>query len=134
MVDIVSSGTLWELVKHAGRWLTNLRRAKESRKRESVFALRGVIIAAQRTSVYLRQLRDTGQRSYPDEQELSILWTELGFRLEDLGIRGLAERCQIKGKHWANPESMDPALLEKADVGLDRMEQLARKLLAEVNG
>lgn len=132
MVEIVTAISLWELSKHAGRWLTNLKRARIDRKRESVDALRKVIVAARKTTVYLRQLQDTARRAHATEAELSVLWTELGFALDDLGIGALAKRCRIKGREWADPAQMDPVYLAKADVGLERMEQLAGDLLREI--
>jgi len=133
MFEVVTAISLWELVKHAGSWVTNLKRAKDARKKESVEALRKVVIAARQTSVYMRQLKDTGERSHQKESELSMLWTELGFALEDLGISKLSKRCQIKGKHWVDPVQTDREYLEKADVGLEKMEQLANEVLHEIN-
>ncbi len=134
MIEILSEISLWELIKHAGRWVSNLKRAKDDRKKESVAALRKVIVAARRTAVYMRQLKETGKKSHRTEAELSVLWTELGFALEDLGIDKLAKRCRIKGMQWARPEKMDKKFLEKADVGLERMEQLANEVLREIKG
>jgi hypothetical protein len=81
----------------------------------------------------MRQLKDTGKRSHQTERELSRLWTELGFVLQDLGIEKLAKRCRIKGRHWADPSTFGKAYLEKADVGLERMEQLANEVLKELD-
>ncbi len=134
MIEILSEISLWELIKHAGKWVSNLKRAKDDRKKESVAALRRVIVAARKTAVYMRQLKETGKKSHATEAELSELWTELGFALQDLGIEKLAKRCDIKGKQWAQPEKMDITFLEKADIGLERMEQLANEVLREING
>lgn len=132
MIELVSAVSLWELVKHAGSWLINLRKAKQVRQRESIDALRKVVIAARRTAVYTRQLSDTGRPSHAVEAELATLWTELGFALDDLGLDKLAKRCKISGRHWADPDDMDKAFLEKADIGLARMEQLASEMLHEI--
>lgn len=132
MIEVVTSVSLWELVKHAGRWVTNLKRAGAERKQESVNALRQVILAAQRTSVYIRQLNDTGERDHHQEMDLSVLWAELGFQLEDLKLEELAQRCRMKGTYWADPENMDADVLRKADVGLARMQELANKVLSDV--
>lgn len=132
MIEVVTAISLWELVKHAGSWVVNLQRARRSRKEESVDALRKVVIAARHTAVYMRQLQDTGQRSHQKEDELATLWTELSFALEDLGMDKLSKRCRIKGKEWAAPQSMDETYLDKADAGLERMEQLANALLQEL--
>lgn len=131
-MELIAGVSLWELAKHAGSWLTNLKRAKKARKQESRNALRKVVIVARKTGVYLRQMQDTGQRQHATEAELTGLWTELGYALEDLGIEKLAKRCRISGQYWAAPEDMDPVFLQKADVGLRRMEELAEQLLHEL--
>jgi hypothetical protein len=132
MIEVVTAISVWELAKHAGSWLTNLKRAKSERKKESVTALRKVVIAGRKTSVYIRQLKDTGKRSHQIESDLSAHWTELGFVLDNLGVPKLAKRCRIKGKHWSAPEETDMDYLEKADVGLEKMERLANEVLNEI--
>lgn len=133
MIEVVTAISLWELVKHTGSWVTNLKRANKERKKESINALRQVVVAARQTAVYMRQLEETGDKSHQVEAELSMLWTELGFALEDLGIDKLAKRCRIKGKHWEDPGKMDKEYLKKADVSLVRMEQIANEVLREIN-
>ncbi|WP_040663165.1 hypothetical protein [Neptuniibacter caesariensis] len=122
-----------ELLTHAVRWLSNLQRAKAMRKQDSISALRKVISASRETSVYIRQLNDEGKREHKTERHLTLLWTELGFALEDLGLHKLAKRCQISGKHWADPEHYSKDFLSKANVSLDKMERTARSLLTELN-
>lgn len=133
MIEILTGISLWELVKHTGSWLSNLKRAKDTRKKESIEALRKVVIAARKTSVYMRQLKETGKRSHETEAELAVFWTELSFALQDLGVDKLAKRCYIKGRQWADPSQIDKDYLEKADVGLEKMEQLANEVLLEIN-
>jgi hypothetical protein len=132
-MDALSSKVLGELFSHGSRWLSNLRRAKTERKRASVQALRKVITSSRETAVYIRRLNDNLNRDHNTERHLSLLWTELGFALEDLGIEKLANRCQIKGKHWSNPAHYDKEFLDRADVSLDKMERIAREVLAEIN-
>lgn len=132
MVDVITSVSLWELVKHAGRWIVNLKRANSARKTESIKALRQVIIVAQKTAVYLRQLKDTGKSDHRIETDLSVEWTELGFLLEDLGVDSLAERCKIRGRQWADPRHFENDTIIKSDVGLDRMQSIAAEILEEV--
>ncbi len=132
MVDLLTPTAIWKLIKHASQWLVNLRRASKKRQLESIAALRKVILAARKTTVYVRQLDDTRQRHYPTEDELARLWTALSFELEDINVPKLAKRCSINGKQWADPKRMDKEFLDKADAGLDRIEQLASYLLAEL--
>ena len=126
---VVSEVSLWQLFKHLSQWLGNLSRAKQQRQRESIEALRAVVVAARHTQAYLRQLDDTGQQ---DHAKLAALWTELGFRLSDLGLAKLAKRCDIRGRYWANPDTLDKDFLKRADIGLERMEKMALQLLAEI--
>jgi len=128
-MDGVTTGLLWDIFKHIRSWLANLDRAGESRKLQSIQALRDVITAARETAVYLRQVKDSGRPNHKTETHLSVLWTKLGFALEDLGISKLAKRCQIKGKQWSDPEHYDADFINRADISLERMEQLARQIL-----
>ena len=132
MIEILTGISLWELVKHTGSWLANLKRAKDTRKKESIEALRKVVIAARKTAVYMRHMYETGKKSPETEAELAVLWTELSFALQDLGVDKLAKRCHIQGRQWADSSQFDKAYLEKADIGLERMEQLANLMLSEL--
>ncbi|MAT94111.1 MAG: hypothetical protein CME59_16135 [Halioglobus sp.] len=129
----LTTPTLWELFKNGVTWLSNLKRASQARKKESRKAVRSIITAARETAVYMREMNDTGQRNHGKEARLSTHWTTLGFELQDLGIDKLAKRCQIKGKYWSDPDHYDGDFMEKADVSLERMERLAREILAEID-
>jgi hypothetical protein len=131
-MENIGAGLLWEIFKHARSWLANLNRASDQRKQQSVRALRDIISASRETAVYIRQMNDNGARDHVTESHLAVLWTELGFALEDIGIDKLAKRCQITGKQWANPESYNEEFIKKADVSLESMERLAREILHEI--
>ena len=131
-MTLITDISLWELIRHLKQWLTNLNRASKQRQRQSIEALRAVVVAARHTQAYVRRLNDTDSQDHLQEAKLSEMWTELGFRLSDLGLSKLAKRCDIKGRYWANPEHFDNAFLHKADVGLERMERLARQMLVQL--
>ena len=131
-MELLTDISLWELIKHLKQWLINLRRASGKRKAESIRALRSVIVASRHTRTYVRQLNETGRQSHETEGQLSIKWTNLGFELSDLGLTKLAKRCEIKGRYWSNPNQFDESYLKKADVGLERMEKLAKQMVAEI--
>ena len=131
---ITTDISLWVLIRHLGRWLTNLSRAGKARKSQSIKALRGVILAARGTKAYLRKLKQSAIPDHAREAKLAEDWTRLGFELKDLGLGDLAKRCDISGRYWSDPEQFDDSFLERADVGLKRMEQLARQLVAEIEG
>ncbi|MDP4528750.1 hypothetical protein Q3O59_06850 [Alkalimonas delamerensis] len=131
-MEPITGVSLWELFKHLKQWLANLKRAGDQRKRQSVNALRSVIIAARNTAAYIRQINESGAQCYTTEARLSEQWTRLGFELTDLGLDKLAKRCEIKGRYWADPNQFDDSFLEKADISLVRMEQLARQMVSEI--
>ncbi len=131
-MDALTSKVLAELFRHAVSWLVNLGRAGRKRKLESKAALRRVITASRETLVYIRRLKEKGERDYDVESRLAVTWTELGFTLEDLGLTKLAKRCSIKGLHWVDPDRFDRKFLEKADRSLEKMERLAMEALREI--
>jgi hypothetical protein len=133
-MELITGPGLWALVKHLKQWLLNLRQAGAARKAESIKALRAVIVAARHTRVYVRRLEDTARQDHAEEARLATMWTELGFQLADLKLERLAKRCDINGRYWADPAQFDGDFLAKADVGLERMEQLARQMVAEIEG
>lgn len=109
-----------------------MKRASQARKTESREAVRQIITAARETAVYVRRSNEAGEHNPDTEARLSRLWTELGFTLEDLKIDKLAKRCMIKGKYWSNPDHYDQDFMDKADISLERMERLAREILADI--
>lgn len=115
-----------ELVIHLKKWVTNLRRAGKQRQHESKAALRDVIKAVRHTTVYSRSLKQNKKTSLKQERELSLLWTDLSFQLEDLGLTKLAKRCHITGIYWSDPLQLDKDFLDKAAVGLADIERLAK--------
>lgn len=131
-MDPITSGQLWEILKHVRSWLANLGRASQERKSQSISAVRDVIKAARETAVYVRKVQETGQANHETEAHLAVLWTELGFTLQDIGIEKLAKRCQIRGKLWADPNYYDQDFLHKADISLERMEKLANEILQQI--
>jgi hypothetical protein len=98
------------LITHVKRWLGNLLRARAQRKQQSTESLRVVVIAVRKTTIYLRHLREGSKRSRRLESELALLWTDLAFAVEDIGLDALAKRCNISGRYWADPADFDDEL------------------------
>ena len=129
MIDLVTSISLWDLVKHAKSWIINLKRAQDSRKNQSKAALRKVIVVTRKTRVYIRQLIDVDSREHSKEAELTEIWTELGYILEDLNLKELSQKCLNKGTYWSDPETLNKKNLEKTNNALKKIEQLATEIL-----
>ncbi len=104
------------IITHLKKWAANLVRAKSERKRQSKDALRAVIKAVRETAIYLRLLREGRPKSIAREKKLSLLWTELSFRLEDLSLKKLANRCGILGRYWADPAAFKKSFLDSPDI------------------
>ncbi len=121
-----------ELLTHLKKWVSNLRRASKQRKLESKMALRDVIKAIRKTTIYARSLQQNKAISVQQESELSLLWTELSFKLDDLGLTKLAKRCHITGIYWSDPSLLNTDFLDKAQVGLADIERLAKLNLQEL--
>ena len=118
----LSASDFLSLLTHVKQWVGNLLRASKDRKKESKEALRSVIRAVRETEVYIRHLKEGGEKSIKTEKELSLLWTNLSFSLEDLKLDKLSRRCSIKGKYWADPSKFDKELLNKAGTRLSDIE------------
>ena len=89
---------LLSLIVHVKRWLGNLLRARKLRKQQSTEALRAVVKAVRKTTVYVRHLRDGRKRLRRIESELALLWTELSFAVEEIGLDTLAKRYNTTGR------------------------------------
>lgn len=127
----LSPEDLWKLLKHVKTWLINLERASETRKKESVEALRAVLNAVRETESYLRRLRIEG-RDQNKEDVLSTLWTELSYKLHDLGLEKLEKKCFMKGKYWADRDKYNDAYFEKYGISLELIEHIVKKHLKEI--
>lgn len=132
MGDIVTltPALLWEIIKHTVKWLINLKRAGNTRKKESSAAVKQVIMASRETAVYMRQITKSGN-NYETEKQLSLLWTDLGFKLKDIGLIKLAELCDLKGVYWSDPDKFDKKFLEKTDLSLEKIEETAKDILGK---
>ncbi len=131
-MESISPRLLWEIFKHVRSWLANLNRAGLQRKQQSKQALQNVILAARETAVYLRQINTYGKPVHKTERHLAMLWTRLGFELDELGLDKLAKRCHISGRHWADPDFYDAEFLRQADISLQTMEKLAAQILLKL--
>jgi hypothetical protein len=119
------------LAKYLVQWLHSLAKASTERKRDCLTAIDGVIAAVRRTRAYCRG-RDQGHSDFDTEGQLAEMWTRLGFDLNDLGVTKLAKRCDVKGRFWADPKQFSEQWWTQADISLDAVERLARKLHVEI--
>lgn len=111
--------------------MQSLSKASVERKEKCVQAIDGVLAATRRTRRYSRE-RDAGRVDAMEEAHLSVMWTDLGARLEAVGLRKLAKRCDVKGLYWAYPDSNPDDWWDAADITLESVERLARQIKADV--
>ena len=119
------------LARYLLQWLRGLAQASEDRKRECLHAVEAVLAATRRTQRYLEE-RERGQTDPRTEAQLAVMWTELGFQLEGLGIKKLAKRCDVKGMYWSNRRKFEAEWWQQADIGLEAVARLARQLRAHI--
>jgi hypothetical protein len=132
MTDVTSSAaTIGALARYLAQWLRGLRSASAKRQADCIGAINAVIAGARRTQAYARQ-RDASRTDAKTEADLAAMWTDLGHQLEALGVKKLAKRCDVNGRYWAAPERFSKEWLADADVGLEAVERLARRLKAHI--
>jgi hypothetical protein len=132
MIEITVS-EIAGILGHVARWLANLKRAKKERKQQSRRAIQKVVLAVRETAAYVSHLRNGGEKTLEKETHLAMLWTELSFRLQDLELKELAIRCDIKGRYWANPNEFNEEFLKSAKVRLEDIEREAHSLLCSLS-
>lgn len=91
-----------------------------------------MVKAVRKTTIYVRHLRDGRKRLRRIESELALLWTELTFSAEGVGLDTLAKRCNITGRYRADPAQFDYKFLRQASVRLEDIERLAKLSLEEL--
>ncbi|WP_026958566.1 hypothetical protein [Aliagarivorans taiwanensis] len=134
MIEMVTTISLWELGKHAISWVSNLRRAKLARRQQSLNALRQVVVAAQKTQIYLQHLDQHGDELMEQQLALAEQWTALSFELDDLGLGKLASRCRMRGSEWASFADAPAEQTEILTMGLARLQRDALEILDQLNG
>ena len=128
---VAAAKLLYTLINHVKTWLNNLGRAGEQRKAESLNAVNAVILAVRKTNVYYRA-RKSGISDHIVEAELAVCWTALSFELDRLELKALAKKCDVTGRYWSVPTSYSKEWLTEASIGLDVIEQLARRVKTEI--
>jgi hypothetical protein len=131
-MPLITAKELTGLLIHVTKWLANLARARKVRRQQSIDALEKVILAVRETATYMRQLQETGKKSHKMERRLSLLWTELSFSLDRLGLNSLAHRCNIKGRFWSDPKKFDEEFLQQANIKLDDIERDASIMMDQI--
>lgn len=127
----VSASSLATLGRYLLQWLQSLSKASDDRKRECLHAIEAVQAAVRRTQRYVQE-RNSGRIDAKTEADLASMWTDLGFRLSDLGVKKLAKRCDVKGRYWADKRKFSEEWWDQADIELDSVAELARRLHAEI--
>ena len=82
--------------------------------------------------MYCRKLDEGRGKDHGEEMQLSLLWTELSFELDDLELAALAKRCRIKGRYWADPNQYNRRFLDQAQTRLEDVEKAAATLLKRI--
>lgn len=118
------------------KWVELAIRESKSFSEEEKGALKAFYMAVNETRIYVanlersghKKLQDNDRRDYQEEARLSRLWTATSERITPFNVE-LADRCFLKGDYWAAPELWSSEHVEEAKIELERMFQIARKLI-----
>lgn len=132
MTNIDKVIELWPVIINLKKWIANLKRAKDARKKESIDALRQLILTVRTTNVYIKTI-PSNKRNYEKENELSMEWTKLGFELKDLGIEKASKKCEEYGKYWSRVMLLDELTINKIQDGMTVLELEANLIINETN-
>jgi hypothetical protein len=112
-----------EALKTAWDNIVKNRREENSRFRE---ALTKLSEAVTETRIILGRQR-WQQVANKDKERLSRLWAKAGVAISEFD-RELAERCDIKGVFWADPEHWTDKQIDDANIRIVAMEKEMREL------
>lgn len=124
-----------KLLSETARCLPEFVKSGHKRKNDSRAALEQVIVAARQTGAYCTHLKDGGAKELHTEMTLAGHWSSLAIRLENLNgntLKGLAHRCDIKGRYWEDTKRYDLEFLSAARITLHDIEREAAILLKQI--
>lgn len=92
-------------------------------------ALRAISHALNETFIYYRDI-DAGKPRSPDiEAQLSRYWSAAAIPLRHIDDE-LAQICEHKSEYWINPDNWDSEKIEHLGIGLAKVRDQYRSLLA----
>lgn len=109
------------------RWLL------EPTREPSDAAVGAIVRAVNATTAYIADAAERQERERATERQLIELWQSaaLALRSED---PALARRLQIKAEYWANPARWTDADIARAEIYLDDITRIARRMVAQPRG
>ena len=92
-------------------------------------ALRSISHALNETFIYYRDIDAGKPRNQEVEAQLSRYWAAAAIPLRHID-RELAEICEYKSEYWLNPEHWSQEQVEQVGIGLQKVRDQYRSLLA----
>lgn len=118
----------WVIEKFIGL-IPSFEKASSLRRDMQDNALRAISHALNETFLYYRDI-DTGKPRNPDiEAQLSRYWAAAAIPLRHID-RELAEICEYKSEYWVNPDTWNNEDIERLGIGLEKVRNQYRSLLA----
>jgi len=105
-----------------------MRAGKRDRDEQTDNALRALYVALTETYAYAEELRNGKANDRKREYEIAGLWNAASIPLRHVDRR-LAERCNMKGSYWMEPEVWDAGRVRRNAITLRRMADDTKKLL-----
>ena len=92
-------------------------------------ALRAISHALNETYLYYSAIEKGEQRNRDIEKQLSRYWATAAIPLRHID-QELASACEYKSEYWTNPESWDQEKVDELGIGLKKVRDKYRALLA----
>jgi hypothetical protein len=92
-------------------------------------ALRSISHALNETYLYYSSLEKGEERDREIEKQLSRYWAAAAIPLRHID-QELASACEHKSEYWVNPDSWNQAKVDRLGIGLKKVRNQYRALLA----
>ena len=109
----------WLIARLSGR--------EETRTKERSEAIAALIKALNETRIHFGTQRTKRKRNRPREEEISRLWIDAAVKVRPIDDE-LANRCESKGRFWADPAGFDDRDIDTATISIEAVEASLRKL------
>ena len=109
----------WLIGRFSGR--------EDERKKERKEAIAALLIALTETRIHFGTQRNKKKRNRPKEEEISRLWIQASLKVQPFDDN-LANRCESKGRFWADPAGWRDDDISAASISIEAVEASLRQL------
>lgn len=124
----IETATVFRIIDLSLNLFGLARRGQTQRQKEYDEALKSLYDALIETQIYIAVLHRDDRPARKKEAELSRLWRDASRKLKGIDSE-LAEICFDKGTYWINPEEWSQDDIQRANIGISKVCNLAKEML-----